>query len=169
MKAIVRVVSGILLATFLMAFVVFANPGVASAHTVNQVVSKQHTTHVVIRQLSPNVQVKPNSFQCYIKNINSKLGHICVTIYLQCVGPVCVPYAADISFDQNALDGLVTAGSSAAGIIASVLVGFPAAGTVAAIVAGALSAIDYLAKVVCGGNGAGVYIGYPALIPSPHC
>lgn len=141
----------------------------ASAHAVSQPSSQQHMIHVTLKHTTPTAKVTSSSFRCYTKNFNSKLGHICVTIYLQCAGPFCVVYAVDIFFNQNALDGLVAAGAGAAGIIASFLGGAPLTGIVASIVAGALGAIDYLARVVCDGNGAGVYLGYPALVPSPHC
>lgn len=147
----------------------------ASYQRIN-IVNYQLAVQRVLKQTkTTNPQsVQPSvNYKCRFLNYNGNAGTLCVVVYLACVFTFCTPYAVDLNFNQALLDSVAAAGGAGVGLIISVVSGIDPslasfAGIIGAGLAGSLTALDLYGKIVCGGNGAGIYIGFPSGVDL-HC
>ena len=164
-------------------FVVFG-AGTASAKSVNTI----HPSAVAVSQhvnLSLNIQqatqqvlklsgttnpkmVQPHvSFQCQIVNLKGHTGTLCILLYEQCYGPFCVLYAVDINFNQALIDRLALTGAAGAAALGAIISGWipqvnPYVTVVVSVLTYVAISLDNYARSSCGGQGVGIYIGFPS-------
>jgi hypothetical protein len=137
---------------------------------INVSLSMQQAVQQVLKQSTTNNPhaVQPHvSYQCRIINVRGATGTVCILVYLECVGPVCVAYAVDINLNQALIDKLAATGAAGASVLAAAIsIWLPALGPYAGLIAGVLGyvaiSLDSFARNTCGGQGVGIYIGFPS-------
>jgi hypothetical protein len=141
----------------------------ASQH-INVSLSIQQATQQVLRlsgTTNPKAVQPHVNYRCQIINFKGVAGGICIVVYRECVGPVCVPYAVDLNLNQVLVDRLASTGAAGAGVLAGIIgIIVPALGPYVGVIGGVLGfvaiSLDNFAKGTCGSQGVGIYIGFPA-------
>ena len=106
---------------------------------------------------NPNAVQPRVSYRCHIINIQGHTGAICVLVYVECLGPLCVPYAVDINFNQALIDRLALTGAAGAAVIGAGISGLipqlnPYVGIIVSVLTYVAISLDNFARSACGGQ-----------------